>query len=79
VANAFLPGQRPIIAQNIFCHDLIYIEQKDACQEMGADLNKNMAGLGDLPGGYLMGADPADIDRVQSLLKQAGFWGCGSK
>ncbi len=46
---------------------------------MGADLNKNMAGLGDLPGGYLMGADPADIDRVQSLLKQAGFWRCGSK
>ena len=26
-------------------------------------------------GGYLMGTDPTDIDRVQDLLKQAGFLG----
>ena len=41
----------------------------------GAAMGKERAGLGDLLGGYLMGADPADIDRVQSLLKQAGFLG----
>jgi L-alanine-DL-glutamate epimerase-like enolase superfamily enzyme len=41
----------------------------------GAAMGKERAGLGDLLGGYLMGADPTDIDRVQSLLKQAGFLG----
>jgi len=38
-------------------------------------MGRERAGLGDLLGGYLMGADPRDIDRVQSLLKQAGFLG----
>jgi len=41
----------------------------------GAAMGRERAGLGDLLGGYLMGADPRDIDRVQSLLKQAGFLG----
>jgi L-alanine-DL-glutamate epimerase-like enolase superfamily enzyme len=41
----------------------------------GTAMGKERAGLGDLLGGYLMGADPADIDRIQSLLKQAGFLG----
>jgi D-galactarolactone cycloisomerase len=41
----------------------------------GSAMGKERAGLGDLLGGYLMGADPTDIDRVQSLLKQAGFLG----
>jgi len=41
----------------------------------GAAMGKERAGLGDLLGGYLMGADPTDIDRVQGLLKQAGFLG----
>ena len=41
----------------------------------GAAMGKERAGLGDLLGGYLMGADPTDIPRVQSLLKQAGFLG----
>lgn len=41
----------------------------------GAAMGRERAGLGDLLGGYLMGADPKDIDRVQSLLKQAGFLG----
>jgi D-galactarolactone cycloisomerase len=31
--------------------------------------------LGDLIGGYLIGDDPADIDGIQSLLRQAGFLG----
>ena len=41
----------------------------------GSAMGKERAGLGDLLGGYLMGADPTDIERVQSLLKQAGFLG----
>jgi D-galactarolactone cycloisomerase len=41
----------------------------------GAAMGKERSGLGDLLGGYLIGADPTDIDRVQSLLKQAGFLG----
>jgi len=41
----------------------------------GSAMGKERAGLGDLLGGYLIGADPTDIDRIQSLLKQAGFLG----
>lgn len=41
----------------------------------GSAMGQERQGLGDLLGGYLMGADPTDIDRVQDLLKQAGFLG----
>lgn len=41
----------------------------------GTAMGTERQGLGDLLGGYLMGSDPTDIDRVQSLLKQAGFLG----
>jgi D-galactarolactone cycloisomerase len=41
----------------------------------GSAMGKERQGLGDLLGGYLMGADPTDIERVQDLLKQAGFLG----
>jgi L-alanine-DL-glutamate epimerase-like enolase superfamily enzyme len=41
----------------------------------GSAMGQEREGLGDLLGGYLIGADPTDIDRVQSLLKQAGFLG----
>ncbi|MCP4666268.1 MAG: mandelate racemase/muconate lactonizing enzyme family protein, partial [Deltaproteobacteria bacterium] len=41
----------------------------------GSAMGKEREGLGDLLGGYLIGADPTDIDRIQSLLKQAGFLG----
>ncbi|MBM3154754.1 MAG: mandelate racemase/muconate lactonizing enzyme family protein [Chloroflexi bacterium] len=41
----------------------------------GTAMGKEREGLGDLLGGYLIGADPTDIDRIQSLLKQAGFLG----
>ncbi len=41
----------------------------------GSAMGKEREGLGDLLGGYLLGADPTDIDRMQSLLKQAGFLG----
>jgi D-galactarolactone cycloisomerase len=41
----------------------------------GTAMGKEREGLGDLLGGYMMGADPTDIDRVQNLLKQAGYLG----
>ena len=41
----------------------------------GTAMGTEREGLGDLIASYLIGADPADIDRVQSLLKQAGFLG----
>jgi len=41
----------------------------------GTAMGTERAGLGDLLGGYLIGADPTDINRIQSLLKQAGFLG----
>ncbi len=41
----------------------------------GIAMGRERQGLGDLLGGYLIGADPTDIDRIQSLLKQAGYLG----
>jgi D-galactarolactone cycloisomerase len=41
----------------------------------GTAMGVERQGLGDLLGGYLIGADPTDIGRIQSLLKQAGFLG----
>ncbi len=41
----------------------------------GSAMGVERQGLGDLLGGYIMGADPTDIDRMQGLLKQAGFLG----
>ncbi len=41
----------------------------------GTAMGKEREGLGDLLGGYLIGADPTDTDRMQDLLKQAGYLG----
>ena len=41
----------------------------------GSAMGMEREGLGDLLGGYLMGADPEEIGRVQDLLKQAGILG----
>jgi L-alanine-DL-glutamate epimerase-like enolase superfamily enzyme len=41
----------------------------------GSAMGKERNGLGDLLGGYLLGTDPTDINRVQDLLKQAGILG----
>ncbi len=41
----------------------------------GTAMGREREGLGDLLGGYLLGSDPTDIDRIQSLLKQAGYLG----
>jgi len=41
----------------------------------GPSMGVEREGLGDLIGGYLLGADPRDIEGIQGLLKQAGFLG----
>jgi L-alanine-DL-glutamate epimerase-like enolase superfamily enzyme len=41
----------------------------------GSAMGNEREGLGDLLGGYIIGADPTDIDRMQELLKQAGILG----
>ena len=41
----------------------------------GVSMGTEREGLGDLIGGYLIGADPTDIGQIQGLLKQAGFLG----
>jgi len=41
----------------------------------GSAMGTEREGLGDLLGGYLIGADPTDIGGVQDLLKQAGVLG----
>lgn len=41
----------------------------------GSALGFERQGLGELIGGYLLGADPTDIESIQSLLKQAGILG----
>lgn len=41
----------------------------------GVCMGRERRGLGDLIGGYLIGADPTDIERIQGLLRQAGYLG----
>ena len=41
----------------------------------GIAMGEERQGVGELLGGYIIGADPMDIDRIQSLLKQAGILG----
>ena len=41
----------------------------------GIAMGEERQGLGDLLGGYIIGADPTDVDRMQSLLRQAGILG----
>jgi len=41
----------------------------------GAAMGRERKGLGELIGGYLIGADPTDIENIQGLLKQAGILG----
>ncbi len=41
----------------------------------GSAMGREREGLGELLGAYILGSDPTDIDRVQSLLKQAGYLG----
>lgn len=41
----------------------------------GIAMGEERQGLGDLLGGYIIGADPTDVERMQSLLRQAGILG----
>jgi hypothetical protein len=75
--ETFWPTWIPGYPQTHNRFTLIRLVTKDGIEgwSAGAAMGQEREGLGDLLGGYLMGADPTDIDRVQSLLKQAGFLG----
>ncbi|MEJ2282764.1 MAG: mandelate racemase/muconate lactonizing enzyme family protein [Desulfobacterales bacterium] len=75
--ETFWPTWIPGYPQTHNRFTLIKIVTEDGIEgySAGAAMGKERAGLGDLLGAYLMGADPGNIDRVQSLLKQAGFLG----
>ena len=75
--ETFWPTWIPGYPQTHNRFTLIRLVTKDGIEgwSAGAAMGREREGLGDLLGGYLMGADPTDIDRVQSLLKQAGFLG----
>lgn len=77
LAKTFWPTWIPGYPQTHNRFTLIKITTDDGITgySAGSAMGKEREGLGDLLGGYLIGADPTDIDRVQSLLKQAGFLG----
>jgi D-galactarolactone cycloisomerase len=70
---AWIPGYPQ--THNRFTLIKIFTDEGIEGYSAGVAMGKERAGLGDLLGGYLMGADPTDIERIQSLLKQAGFLG----
>jgi L-alanine-DL-glutamate epimerase-like enolase superfamily enzyme len=75
--NTFWPTWIPGYPQTHNRFTLIKIVTDDGIEgySAGAAMGKERQGLGDLIGGYLIGADPSDIEGIQSLLKQAGFLG----
>jgi len=75
--HTFWPTWIPGYPQTHNRFTLIKIVTDDGIEgySAGTAMGKERQGLGDLMGGYLMGADPTDIDHIQSLLKQAGFLG----
>ena len=75
--ETFWPTWIPGYPQTHNRFTLIRLVTKDGIEgwSAGAAMGRERQGLGDLLGGYLMGADLTDIERVQSLLKQAGFLG----
>ncbi len=77
LAHTFWPTWIPGYPQthNRFTLIKLVTDQGIVGYSAGAAMGKERAGLGDLLAGYLIGADPTDIDRVQSLLEQAGFLG----
>ncbi len=70
---AWIPGYPQ--THNRFTLIKLITDEGLAGYSAGAAMGRERQGLGDLLGGYLMGEDPADIDRIQSLLKQAGYLG----
>ncbi|UCH50702.1 MAG: mandelate racemase/muconate lactonizing enzyme family protein [Chloroflexota bacterium] len=75
--HTFWPTRIPGYPQTHNRFTLIKLTTDDGIEgySAGISMGTERQGLGDLLGGYLLGTDPMDIDRVQSLLKQAGFLG----
>ncbi|MFH1981328.1 MAG: mandelate racemase/muconate lactonizing enzyme family protein [Pseudomonadota bacterium] len=75
--ETFWPTWIPGYPQTHNRFTLIRLVTKDGIEgwSAGSAMGRERQGLGDLLGAYLMGSDPQDIDRVQDLLKQAGFLG----
>jgi len=75
--KTFWPTWIPGYPQTHNNFDLIRLVTDEGIEgfSAGTAMGIEREGLGDLLGGYLMGADPRDIDEIQSLLKQAGFLG----
>jgi len=75
--HTFWPTWIPGYPQTHNNFTLIKITTDDGIEgySAGPAMGVERAGLGDLIGGYLLGADPTDIDAVQSLLTQAGVLG----
>jgi D-galactarolactone cycloisomerase len=75
--HTFWPTWIPGYPQTHNRYTLIKLLTDDGIEgwSAGIALGEERQGLGDLLGGYIIGSDPMDIDRIQSLLKQAGFLG----
>ena len=75
--HTFWPAWIPGYPQTHNNFTLIKLTTDDGIEgySAGPALGVERQGLGDLIGGYLLGADPSDIDGVQGLLTQAGFLG----
>ncbi|HPQ43120.1 MAG TPA: mandelate racemase/muconate lactonizing enzyme family protein [Syntrophales bacterium] len=75
--HTFWPTWIPGYPQTHNGFTLIKITTDDGIEgySAGSALGVEREGLGDLIGGYLLGADPTDIEGVQNLLKQAGILG----
>ena len=75
--HTFWPTWIPGYPQTHNNFTLIKITTDDGIEgySAGPSLGVEREGLGDLIGGYLLGADPSDIQSVQDLLKQAGILG----
>jgi D-galactarolactone cycloisomerase len=77
LAHTFWPTWIPGYPQTHNRFTLIKIVTNDGIEgySAGTAMGRERAGLGDLIGAYLIGADPTDIERMQGLLKQAGYLG----
>ncbi|HEU19187.1 MAG TPA: mandelate racemase/muconate lactonizing enzyme family protein [Deltaproteobacteria bacterium] len=75
--HTFWPTWIPGYPQSHNSFTLIKLVTDDGIEgySAGTSMGTERQGLGELIGGYLMGADPTDIDGIQALLKQAGFLG----
>jgi L-alanine-DL-glutamate epimerase-like enolase superfamily enzyme len=75
--EAFWPTWIPGYPQTHNRFTLIKLTTDDGIEgySAGSAMGVEREGLGDLLGGYILGSDPTDIERIQSLLKQAGFLG----